>query len=61
MVPKCQATSGYKIMAVLFISICRLLSLAQTLDTADPLFALLITLDLYLHHVEVADQARPSS
>jgi len=31
--------------------------LAPTLDiNADPLFALVITLGLYLHHVEVADQ-----
>jgi len=47
-------TSGY--MAVLFIVIGRMPFLAPTLDNADPLVALVITLGFYLHHVEVADQ-----
>jgi len=44
-------------MAVLFILISRLPFLAPTLDNADPLFTLVITPDVYLHHEEVADQS----
>jgi len=47
-------TSGC--MAVLFISIGLMPSLVPNVDNADPLFALVITLGLYLHHVEVANQ-----
>jgi len=48
-VPRCQTTSRY--VAVLSIST------GQTLDNADPLFALLITPVFFnMHHVEVADQ-----
>jgi len=47
-------TSGY--MAVLFISIGWTFFQGPTFDNADPLFALMITPDLYLHHREVADQ-----
>jgi len=52
-------TSGY--MTVLFISIGRMPFLVPTVDNADPLFALVITLGFYLHHVEVADQQDPAS
>jgi len=41
MVPRYQTTSGY--MAVLFISIGRMLYLALTPENADPLFVLVIT------------------
>jgi len=41
-------------MTVLFISIGRMPFLAATLDNANPLFALVITPDFYLHHVELA-------
>jgi len=34
--------------------------LAPTFNNADPLFALVITPDFYLHHVKVADQDRAS-
>jgi len=47
-------TSGY--VAVLFISIGRMPFLPPTVDIADPLFALVIKLSFYLHHLEVADQ-----
>jgi len=43
-------------MAVLFISIGRMLFVAPTLDNANPLFGLGITPDFHLHPVEVADQ-----
>jgi len=43
-------------MAALIISTDRMIFLAPTFDNADPLFALVITPGLYLHHVEVADQ-----
>jgi len=46
-------TSGY--IAALFISIDRMPFLVPSLDSADPLFALLIAPGLYLHHDEVAD------
>jgi len=39
----------------LFISIDRMLSLAPTLDNADPLFTVVITSGVYLHNVDVAD------
>jgi len=51
-------TFGY--IAGLFIAIGRMPFLAPTLDNADPLFALVITLRFYLHHVEVADQDQAS-
>jgi len=57
--PRCQMTSGY--MAVLFISIGRMLFLASTIDNAKPLFALVITPGFYLSDVEVADQDLASS
>jgi len=41
-------------VAVLFISIGQMLFLAPILDSADPLFALVITPGFYLHHVVVA-------
>jgi len=47
-------TSGY--ILVLFIFIGRMPFLALTLDIADLLFALVITLASYLHHAEVVDQ-----
>jgi len=47
-------TSGS--MAVLFIFIGRMPFLAQTLDYADPLFALVVILDFYIHPVKVEDQ-----
>jgi len=43
-------------MAVMFFDIGRMLFLAPTPDTADPLFALAITPDFYMHHLEVVDQ-----
>jgi len=43
-------------VAVLFISIDRILVLTPTFDNADSLFALAITPDINLHHVDVADQ-----
>jgi len=43
-------------MAVLFISTGRMPFLAPTLDSADPLFALVMPPEFYLHHVEVTDQ-----
>jgi len=46
-------TSGY--MAVLFISIDRMPFLAPTVDNADPLFALVITLGFYLDKLELTD------
>jgi len=54
MVYRCQNDTW--LYAVLFISIDRMPFLAQTLDDADRLFALVITLGFYLHHIEVADQ-----
>jgi len=47
-------TSGY--VTVWFISIGRMPFLVPTLDSAGPLFALIITAGFYLHHIEVADQ-----
>jgi len=47
-------TPGY--MTVLFIFIGRMPFLAPTLDNAAPLFALVIKLGFYLHHIEVAGQ-----
>jgi len=47
-------TSGF--LAILFMSIGRMPFLAQTLDIAYLLFALVIKPGFYLHHVEVADQ-----
>jgi len=47
-------------MAVLFIPVGRMPSLASTFDNADRLFAPVITPGFYLHHVEVADQASGS-
>jgi len=47
-------TSGN--MTVLFIFIDRMLFRVQTLNNADPLFALVIKPSFYLHHVEVAYQ-----
>jgi len=52
--PVVKMTSGY--MAVLLISIGQMPFLTPTLDNADPLFALVITPDFFLHHIEVADQ-----
>jgi len=43
-------------MAALFISIDRMPFLPPTLNNADLLFALVVELGLYLHHVEVADK-----
>jgi len=43
-------------LAVSFISIGRLPLLAQTPNNADLFFSLVITTDLYLHNVEMADQ-----
>jgi len=43
-------------MAALFIYIDEMPFLALTLDNADPLLALVITPECYLHHVKVADQ-----
>jgi len=43
-------------MTVVFISIGRTPFLVSTLENADQLFALMITPDVYLHHVEMADQ-----
>jgi len=42
-------------MAVLFISIGRMPFLTTTLDNADQLFNLVITLSVHLHHVEGVD------
>jgi len=43
-------------MAVLFISTGPMTFLAQTLDNANPFFALVITPGFNLHHVEVPDE-----
>jgi len=48
-------------MAVLFISIGRMLFLAPTIYYAHLLFALVITPGLHLHHVEGPDQDPASS
>jgi len=40
-----------------YIFIGQMPFLAPTLDNADPLFTLVITPDVYLHHEEVADQS----
>jgi len=47
-------TSGY--MAVFLIFHDQMPFLAPTLDNADALFAMVITLGFYLHHLEVTDQ-----
>jgi len=47
-------TSGYS--AVLFMSIGRMPYLAPTLENADSRYALVITPDFYLQHVEMVDQ-----
>jgi len=39
-----------------FISIGRMPFLAPTLNNANPLYDLVMTQGLYLHHLEVADQ-----
>jgi len=51
-------TSDY--MAVLFICIGWMPFLASTLDTDNPLFALVITPGFYLHLEEVADRTPAS-
>jgi len=52
--PVVKRTFGY--MTVLFNSIGRMPFLAPSLGNAYLLFALVITLGLYLQHVEMADQ-----
>jgi len=47
-------TFGY--MSGLFIFIGQTPFLVPIIENADPLFALMITLGFYLHHIEVADQ-----
>jgi len=43
-------------VTVLFLSIGQMPFLAPTLDIAYPLFTLMLTPGMHLHHVEVADQ-----
>jgi len=47
-------------MAVFFISIGPIPCMVPTIDNADPLFALVIKQDFYLHPVEVADHETAS-
>jgi len=48
-------------VAVLFIYIGQMPFLAPTLYNCDPLFALVMKPEFYLHHVEVVDQDTASA